>query len=239
MARTLSELAHNESMTPIMQTADLATLADFYERIGFTVTYRQSRPYPYLAVRWRSVELHFGRRPPTAAENSEDFACLVAVDEVAPYHEALRQALKSSLGRVPASGQPRLTRFRPGASRFTLVDPSGNNVIFVQRDEPVALEYGGSSSLTGIAKALDNARILREFKNDDLAAFRALDSALRRPDPEDTRMDRARALVLMIDLAPRVGRADRVALLTDALRQERLTDAELEEVSRHIGRPPG
>lgn len=31
-----------------------------------------------------------------------------------------------------------------------------------------------------LAKALDNARILRAFKQDDRAAFRALDSGLRR-----------------------------------------------------------
>lgn len=232
---TLKELAavpQNETTTPIMQTADVDGLAEFYERLGFTVTYRQSRPYVYLAVRWRSVELHFGRRPATAADDSEDFACLVAVDQVATYHAAFRDSLKEWLGRVPTTGRPRLTRYRSGASRFTLVDPSGNSVIFVQRDEPVALEYGGSRSLTGLAKALDNARILREFKNDEFAAFRALDSALRRPKPEDSRLDRATALVQMIEIAPRIGKADRVAGLMDALGEEALTDAEYELVTQ-------
>jgi len=209
-----------ETTTPILQTADVDALAEFYERLGFRVTYRQARPYVYLAVRWRAVELHFGRRPATAVDDSEDFACLVAVDDVAAYHAALRHALKHWLGRVPASGRPRLARYRPGASRFTLVDPSGNSVIFVQRGEPVVLEYGGSKSLTGLARVLDNARILIEFKNDEKAAFRALDSALRRPKPQDTSIDRASALTLMIDLAPRIGMAARVSGLEDALREQ-------------------
>lgn len=232
----LSAVSQNERLTPIMQTSDIEGLAEFYERIGFTVTYRQSRPYVYLAVQWRSVELHFGQRPSAAVDDSEDCACLVAVDHVASYHAAFRNSLKASLGRVPTTGRPRLTRFRPGASRFTLVDPSGNSVIFVQRNEPVQLQYGGAQSLTGLAKALDNARILREFKNDEAAAFRALDSALRRPKPEDSRIDRATALALMIDMAARVGKADRTAELAGRLRSEALTEAESEHILHSI--PP-
>ncbi|MDW5328297.1 hypothetical protein [Plantactinospora sp. KLBMP9567] len=72
-----------------------------------------------------------------------------------------------ALGKVLVKGLPRITRFRPGASRFTIVDPSGNSIVFIRRDEPQDLEYGGSKQLTGLAKVLDNARILREFKTDD------------------------------------------------------------------------
>src|SRR5690606_34793432 len=106
----------------------------------------------------------------------ESGGCLVMVDAVAPYHAAFVAAMR----RVHGSGLPRITRYRPGASRFTLIDPSGNSIIFIQRNEPAELEYGGSKKLMGLAKALDNARILREFKNDDLQAFRALKSAMRR-----------------------------------------------------------
>jgi hypothetical protein len=42
--------------------------------------------------------------------------------------------------------------------------PSGNSIIFIQRDEPTELEYGGSKQLQGLARVLDNVRILREFK---------------------------------------------------------------------------
>lgn len=84
-----------------------------------------------------------------------------------------------------------MTRYRAGASRFSVVDPSGNTIIFIRRDEPAELEYGGSKRLQGLARVLDNARILREFKTDDLAAFRALNSGLRRhggqPRPSNRR----------------------------------------------------
>ncbi|GAB3932889.1 hypothetical protein GCM10027614_02870 [Micromonospora vulcania] len=74
-----------------------------------------------------------------------------------------------------------MTRYRSGASRFSIVDPSGNTIIFIQRDEPAEVEYGGSKALQGLARVLDNARILREFKTDDRAAFRALSSAAPPP----------------------------------------------------------
>lgn len=145
--------------------------------------------------------------------------------------------MKRSLGKVPSSGRPRLTRFRAGTSRFTLVDPSGNNLIFIQRDEPMELEYGGSAGLTGIAKALDDARILREFKNDDLAAFRALNSAIRRPKPTDTDVDRAAALAVMIELAPSAGQAGRIEELQDRLLAIPLTGEQREQVEARLVDP--
>ncbi|MEY7971752.1 glyoxalase [Saccharomonospora xinjiangensis] len=209
-ARNVGEVPPNESMTPILPCTDVEATVAFYSQFGFTLVHRQDKPYVYLAFTWRGVSLHFGRPPAGADLEREDFACLVAVDDVSPYHNHLAATLKKRLGRVPSSGRPRITRLRPGASRFTLVDPNGNNIIFVRRDEPKSLEYGGSPQLTGVAKALDNARILRDYRNDAHAAFRALDSALRRPKPGDRRVDQATALIWMIELAPDSGAEDRI-----------------------------
>ncbi|WP_182902725.1 hypothetical protein [Microbispora sp. H10830] len=66
--------------------------------------------------------------------------------------------------------------------------------MFIQRDEPTKLEYGGSKKPTGLAEALDNARILREFENDDLHAFRALKSAVRRHGADASPVDPAALL---------------------------------------------
>jgi hypothetical protein len=94
---------------------------------------------------------------------------------------------------VPATGLPRITRFKPGQTRFTIVDPAGNRVLVIQRDEPRELEYGGSAALEGLARVLDNVRILRDFKNDDAAALRVLEVGLRRYGPTATPEDLERA----------------------------------------------
>jgi hypothetical protein len=94
------------------------------------VTYQQKRPY--AAVRRGGIELHFGAAPKWLDPKEESTGCLVMVTEVAPYHRVFTDALRSKYGKVPASGIPRLTRFRTGQSRFTVVDPSGNAVIYIQ-----------------------------------------------------------------------------------------------------------
>lgn len=224
----LREQRASESMIPILPCGDIDGTVDFYQGIGFALHHRQAKPYPYLAFSWRAVSIHLGRTPDGVDRASEAFACLIAVDDVTRYHDHFAIRLRELLGRVPSSGRPRLTRLRPGASRFTLVDPNGNNLIFVRRSEPSALEYGGSPSLKGLAKALDNARILRDFREDQRAAFRALDSALRRPKPDDQRTDRATALVWMIELAPEAGADDRISDLMTKVQEMRLSEVELD-----------
>ncbi|MEU4510563.1 glyoxalase [Nonomuraea wenchangensis] len=200
------EVRPNETTVPLLPCASVEETLAFYEALGFEATYKQSKPYVYLALQWSGFQLHFGPAPKDLDPTREGSgSCLVMVDAVAPYHAAFVAAMRRVYGKVPASGVPRITRYRPGASRFTLVDPSGNSILFIQRDEPEELEYGGSKKLTGLAKALDNARILREFKNDDLQAFRALKSAMRRHQANASAAERAIALCHLIDLATVLG----------------------------------
>lgn len=127
----------DETTVPVLPCVSAEATLEFYRALGFEVTHEQTRPYLYLALRWSGFDLHYGRAPKEldpARENSG--GCLVMVDAVAPYHAALTRAMRRAYGRVLAKGLPRLTRYRPGASRFTLMDPSGNSIIFIQRDEP-------------------------------------------------------------------------------------------------------
>ncbi|MFD3743458.1 hypothetical protein [Nocardia sp. NPDC058633] len=118
---------------------------------------------------------------------------------------------------MPATGCPRITRFRSGQSRFTLVDPVGNSLIVIQRDEPEQLEYGGSRGLAGLARVLDNARTLRDFKNDDRAATRVLEVGLHRFGATADSVDRARAYAALAELAVAAGDPDRLARWKSAL----------------------
>jgi hypothetical protein len=70
------------------------TLA-FYEALGFEVTYKQSRPYVYLALRWSGFQLHFGPAPKDLdPAREESGGCLVMVDAVAPYHAEFVAAMR-------------------------------------------------------------------------------------------------------------------------------------------------
>jgi len=186
---------------PVLPCCDVSGTVDFYEALGFSVTHRQERPYVYLALQLDDIEMHFKEASPKldrSEENSGGF--LILVDEVAPLHERFADGLRRRFGTVLAAGLPRLTRLRPGQTRFCLYDPSGNCVVVINRDE-ADIEYGGSSHLSGLAKAHDNVRVFRDFKNDDELAARALDTALGRHRADAPRLDVARALADRAELA--------------------------------------
>ncbi|WP_239090409.1 glyoxalase [Asanoa iriomotensis] len=161
--------------------------------------------------------------------------CLVMVDQVAPYHAAFTAAMRQAHGKVLSKGLPRITRYRAGASRFTVMDPSGNSIVFIQRDEPAELEYGGSKELSGLAKVLDNARILREFKEDDRAAYRSLNSGLRRHGAGATAVEQAVALAVLIELSTALD--EPVPVWGDRLRQLTLTAEERRQVDAAVADP--
>lgn len=234
----MTEVQPNETTVPLLGcVAPEETLA-FWRALGFTVTYEQTRPYLYLAVRWSGFELHYSRAAAGVDPAQEHTGgCLVMVDAVAPYHAAFTAAMRAAYGKVLVKGLPRITRFRPGASRFTVMDPSGNSVIFIQRDEPGEVEYGGSRRLQGLAKVLDNARILREFKQDDLAAFRALNSGLRRHGDTATTLEQATALAQLIELATVLDEPERVPAWGERLRHLTLTAGERHQVEAAVTDP--
>ncbi len=138
--------------------------------------------------------------------------------------------MRGAYGKVLAKGLPRIARYRAGASGFTIMDPSGNSIVFIRRDEPEDLEYGGSKRLTGLAKVLDNARILREFKTDDRAAFRALNSGLRRHAAGATAVEQAMALAALIELSAVLDEPERMPEWGERLRRIDLTAAERDQV---------
>ncbi|WP_086821501.1 glyoxalase [Allokutzneria sp. NRRL B-24872] len=226
----------NETTVPLLSCVHPDETLAFWRALGFKTIYEQTKPYLYLAFRWSGFDIHYGRASDSvdpAAENTG--GCLVMVDDVAAYHATFVAAMREVYGKVLAKGLPRITRYRAGASRFTIVDPSGNSIIFIQRDEPMELEYGGSKKLAGLAKAMDNARILREFKNDDRAAQRALRSGLKRQSDSATTQERAQALAMLIEVS--VALDDEVADWGAQLRELVLTEAEQVEVRGSVANP--
>ena len=190
---------------PILACISLDDTLAFYRALGFEVTHQQTRPNVYAATRRGDVHLHFVGMP--KLEPSKVYAaCLVIVPELEELYAAFRQGLKSAYGKLPLGGFPRVSRLRPGGSRFTIVDVAGNSVIFVKRDAKD--DYDDSvyapTSDTPLGKALWQARRLRDFKNDDVAAAKLLDVALRKHS-DGSAIDRARALAARIEVALALG----------------------------------
>jgi len=176
------------------------TLA-FWSGLGFAVTYRQKAPNPYGVITRDGYELHFfglkGLDPASAFST-----CSVMVPDVEAMHAEFAASLTSTLGRSPARGLPRISRMRPGQTRFTITDPNGSSVTFIKygpEDETNAHAYE-DPTLTPLQKAIKAAERLRDYHLDDRMAAKALDVALSRPGTE-SRRDRAAALTARADLA--------------------------------------
>ncbi|QLY27915.1 glyoxalase [Nocardia huaxiensis] len=198
---------------PVLWGGDLPATLDFYRTLGYEVTYEQTRPYTAGMVTRDGFSVYFGPTPKDF-DNAEQayISALVIVDEVESWHQEFTASLRARYGRIPARGIPRITRFRPGQTRFTVVDPVGNSIIYIQRDEPDP-EYGGARSLEGLARVMDNARIFRDSKNDDANAVRVLETGLRRFAATAPALDRARALAMLAEIAIAAEDSARVAEL--------------------------
>ena len=186
---------------PLLPATSLDESLAFWQALGFEVMLRQKAPNAYAVVRYGDFELHlFGLK---RLEPENNFTtCLVIVAEVEHLHASYATLLSESLGRAPYRGLPRLSRMRPGQTRFTVTDVAGNSVIFVKRgraDDEAAAAYKRLGQ-TPLQRAVALTERMRDFKNDDAGAARALDKVLERYAGDDSPAYR-RAIEARIELA--------------------------------------
>jgi hypothetical protein len=211
-----------ESITPLFPCTSLDETLDFYQTLGFEVAYQQEDPYLYAVIRRGGVDLHFSKLTTWHTKNS---VCMVFVPQVGPYHREFSDALRSRYGKVPTAGLPRITRLRKGQTRFHTFDPSGNVLMYIDRNEP---EMDYSWYLTERSKlvtAIESAVFLRDTYVNDKAAAQVLDKALAQKEAAEP-IDRARALAIRAELAVAMGDAEHARALRRKLRRISLSDEE-------------
>lgn len=218
---------------PLLPCAGLREILDFYRALGFEVTHEQSTPYVYGAVAQGSLDLHFFRpkgRSPVKAPGM----CLVMVGEVGPIYRSYVGALRSKYGTLPTAGQPRISRLRKGQYRFNLVDPVGNSLVFIGRDEQFEYpDFEEWSQLPPLVTALETAANLRDMQWDDPGAAKVLDVALGRKQ-DATPVDRARALAARAELAVALDEPERLSEVRGELQKLPLSDQERQRLSEDL-----
>jgi len=192
---------------PMLPCGPLNETLDFYRALGFDVVERQERPYTYAAMRRDDIDLHVYGMPDWDPEKSHS-TCLIVVDDTEALWAEWAAGLRKRYGRVPLTGLPRMTRPRRranagGASGFSVVDPNGNWIrVFPDRTPPPA-EPGSR-----LARAVENAVVLADSKDDLGQALKMLVGAERRADDDTPPRDRLAALALLAELQVRVGAPD-------------------------------
>ncbi|SFT53860.1 hypothetical protein SAMN05660657_01461 [Geodermatophilus amargosae] len=191
-----------ERTVPLLPCGAIDEVQDFAVALGFTTTYRQRRPNPYLAVRREDLDLHWFEQPGHRPEDSYG-SCLVVVDDPAELFEAFAAGLRARHGRLPLTGFPRITRPRPrrnadGLTGFSLVDPGGNWIRVVRGGA------AGPEPSSRLARSLADAVVAADSRGDVDQAARLLAGALRRA-PDADPVERVEALAFLAELSVRRG----------------------------------
>ncbi|ANZ35734.1 hypothetical protein BBK82_06220 [Lentzea guizhouensis] len=170
----------NEQTIPLLPCPSIDEIQPFYEMLGFEVTYRQTRPNPYVALRREDMNLHFFGMDGYDPEQSYS-TCVVIVPDINELFEAFAAAMRAVHGKLLVSGIPRMTRPRLRNDRytgFTVVDPGGNWIrISAPGKEPEAR--------TKLAKAMEDAARQGDARGDERQALKILQGALKRADADD------------------------------------------------------
>ncbi|SEM38999.1 hypothetical protein [Rhodococcus maanshanensis] len=218
-----------ETTVPLLPCRSIDEVAEFYGALGFTQTYRQVRPNPYVALQREDLGLHFSGIPGFNPEDSYG-SCLVIVPDIGAMYGSFVEGLRAAFGRVPVSGIPRITRPRKRKntgelSGFSVIDPGGNWIrIFAAPTGEVTPTPPATGKL---ARALQSAIVLGDSKGDDGQAARILDATLAREQEKASAADLVEALVYRAELAIRLGDVVGAGALLSLARETVLDESEL------------
>ncbi len=208
--------AADARMAAMLPCRDIARTAEFWTALGLTVTYRQLRPNPFLALERGGIALQYygleGLEP-----DANHSTCGVVVDDTEPLYSRFATGLTASHGRVPLRGLPRITRPRRranngGLSGFSVVDPDGNWIRVSRRparaeEKPRAVDDRTDWVSTGggpLARAVENAVVMADSHGVEQQAHRLLRGAVMR-HPDAPIVERAAAWAYLAELCIRVG----------------------------------
>lgn len=215
---------------PVLPCESILDTLAFWEMLGYKITYKQTKPYQYGVVVRNGYALHFGRVKGMDVSNNTS-GCLVMVKDIEVVYADLTEKMKAKMGRVPNSGLPRISRMKPGTTRFTLTDVSGNSIIFINYGEEDLETWRKmeDKNQTPLQRSIAFAINFRDYKDDVNAAVATLDSALRKTENEDMK-DIAEALIIRLDLGIFLNDAIRTQECSMLLSQLALTEEQKEKL---------
>ena len=223
-------------MIPLLPCQTIQPVVDFYTALGFEVTFLQKSPNPFAAVKRGDIELQFfGMKK---YEPSESYStCYVVTDGVDRLYEEFKTGLKAAYGKVPSRGIPRIGPLKDmsyGVRQFLMTDPGGN---CVRVGQPTSVDqHHRPAPRETFARALHNATLFADSKEDPAGAAKIIDRVLGLEDEQPTPAQLVRLLVLRGDVAGRLGDETTAASVLDRAAAVQLTDEERDSVHDDLAR---
>lgn len=206
-----------EITVPLLPCRSIDEMAEFYTMLGFTRTYYQTRPNPYVSLEREDFRLDFFGMPDFEPADSYG-TCLVVVPDTRELFEAFAAGMRAMHGKLLVSGIPRMTRPRKrknadNHSGFTVIDPGGNWIRIVAAAPEAEQATGGKLSVT-----LTRAVVMGDSHGKHVRAAQILDAALERDKATASAAELVEALAYRAELAIR---ADDAAAAVDAFERAR------------------
>lgn len=192
----------NERTYPLLPCRDLDESIAFYRSLGFTQSYRQTRPNPYAVVELEDIQIHLFGMDGFNPEESYGSVILAVPDPDSLYRD-FAAGLRASFGKLPIVGIPRILRPRKkfGTVRsFSVVDPGGNWLRVYrlgEKEEEEAEKAAGLGQIIAVAARLGDAR------GDEAAALKTLKNGLARY-PNAPKLEIVKAYLYQAELALRI-----------------------------------
>ncbi|WP_438498533.1 bleomycin resistance protein [Paenibacillus sp. IHBB 3054] len=224
----MSTISNGGTTIPIFPCSSIDEQLNFYQALGFEITYRQAKPNLYACVRHRIAELHFFVLKKLEPANSYSM-CYVNVPDVDAVYNEFCGNLKKAYHKVPSKGLPRITKVNNLAEdrRFNLIDPAGNRLIIGQKHaSSMPTEQEPPSRF---ATAFETAYQLAYAKDKPADAAKVLDLVFSK-DEEATLTLQYKAFVLRADIAASMDEIELMSSYIEKVDSLSLTGAELEEV---------
>jgi protein-arginine kinase activator protein McsA len=217
-----------EVTIPILPCNSIDKTLEFYQALGFTVTYQQKKPNTYAVIKLRGIELHFFVLKELKPENNYS-TCYVVVHDIDKLYGSFVSGLKNHLGKHPVKGLPRINPLKDmpsyGVRQFIVIDPAGNYIRIGQpikkTDDPNFRENNPgnkTAAVSALAKAYDLGSRLADGKGDPAAAAKVLDKALEASENPD-HIDLLRVLILRLDMAIRLEDYAKASQLREEINQ--------------------
>ncbi|WP_327588473.1 VOC family protein [Nonomuraea sp. NBC_00507] len=228
-------MAH-EIAIPLLPCRDIDEIVEFYTMLGFTRTYYQVRPNPYVSLKREDLQLGFFGMPEGFKPEDSYGTCVVIVPDTAELFEAFAAGMRQAHGKLLVSGIPRMTRPRKrknaeNHSGFAVIDPGGN-WIRITAAKPVPEEKEAVSGK--LTTTLHRAVVMGDSHGKHVRAAQILDTALERDKDTATAAELLEALAYRAELALR---AEDPVAAGDALARARaltLSEAERDKLAETL-----
>ncbi|GAA2904845.1 hypothetical protein GCM10010517_70980 [Streptosporangium fragile] len=196
----------DEITVPLLPCRSIDEIVEFYTMLGFTRTYYQVRPNPYVSLEREDLRLGFFGIPDFNPEDSYG-TCVVIVPDTGQLFEAFAAGMREAHGKLPVSGIPRMTRPRKRKnaedhSGFTVIDPGGNWIRIMAAKPAPEEKEAASGKLTA---TLHRAVVMGDSHGKHVRAAQILDAALERDKDTATAAELLEALAYRAELALRAG----------------------------------